>query len=120
MTNYLQREVYEVSAKVVDASGGYNNLTGYPQSFDSHQNSDNCDKAYFKAMAAYSDAEKAGYTAAQSGRPLTIVSLLRVSDGMQLKKTCIGKIPMIEVEVPDPEPEVEPESNAEPEENGGE
>lgn len=118
MIKYLDREIYEVSAKAVDASGGYNNLNGYPISFDSHQNNDDCDKAYFKAMAAYSDAEKAGYTAAQSGRPLTIVSLLRISDGMQLKKTCIGKIPMIEIEVPDPEPE--PEPDVEPEQNGGE
>jgi hypothetical protein len=118
MIKYLDREIYEVSAKAVDTSGGYNNLSGYPISFDSHQNNDDCDKAYFKAMAAYSDAEKLGYTAAQSGRPLTIVSLLRISDGMQLKKTCIGKIPMIEIEVPDPEPE--PEPDVEPEQNGGE
>ena len=106
----MKREIYEVNAKVVDASGGYNNLTGYPQSFDSHQNGDDCDKAMNKAHAAYNSAASAGYTAASSGRPLTIVTLTRISDGRQLEKACIGKMPGL----PDPEPEPEEE------ENGGE
>lgn len=124
MTKEVQREIYEVSAKAVDAAGGYNNLSGYPVSFDSHQNSEDLDKTYFKACKAYSDAEALGYQAAQSGRPLTIVSLLRISDGKQLKKTVIGKMPPILVEVADPEPEEEPEepevTPEEPEANGGE
>ncbi len=96
----MKREIYEVNAKVVDASGGYNNLPEYPKSFDSHQNSDNIDKARNKAYAAYNDACSAGYLAANSGRPLTIATLTRISDGMQLEKTSIGKMP----ELPDPEP----------------
>ncbi len=96
----MKREIYEVNAKVVDASGGYNNLPEYPKSFDSHQNSDSLDKARNKAYASYADACSAGYLAANSGRPLTIVTLTRISDGMQLEKTSIGKMP----ELPDPEP----------------
>ena len=107
----MLREIYEVMAKAVDASGGYNNLNGYPKTFDSHQNEDNLEKAYNKAQAAYNDAASAGYTAANSGRPLTIVSLIRISDGLQLNKVRIGKMP----ELPDPEPEPEPE---EPSEDG--
>lgn len=99
----MKREIYEVNAKVVDAAGSYNNLTGYPKSFDSHQNEDNLDKARNKACASYSDACSAGYTAATSGRPLTIVTLTRISDGMQLEKVQIGKMPTL----PDPEPEPE-------------
>lgn len=98
-----KREIYEVSAKAVDASGGYNNLDGYPKSFDSHQNGDDCEKAYNKAYEAYDAAGSAGYKAAQSGRPLTIVSVIRISDGKQLDKKCIGKMP--DIVVPDPEPE---------------
>ena len=105
----MRREIYEVTAKAVDASGGYNNLSGYPQSFDSHQNDDIVDKARNKAYASYNNACSAGYTAANSGRPLTVVSLIRISDGMQLEKAQIGKMP----ELPDPEPN-------EPEQNGGE
>ena len=96
----MKREIYEVNAKVVDASGGYNNLTGYPKSFDSHQNSDNLDTAKNKAYSSYADACSAGYLAANSGRPLTIVTLTRVSDGLQIEKTNIGNMP----ELPDPEP----------------
>ena len=112
MINYIKREIYEVSAKVVDAAGSYNNLTGYPQSFDSHQNNDDIEKAKNKAYAAFDEAGSLGYTAATSGRPLTIVSLVRISDGRQIEKKCIGDMPFIEQEVPDSEPE--------PEENGGE
>lgn len=96
----LKREIYQVEAKAVDASGSYNNLSGYPTFFDSHTNGDDCDKAYNKACASYASAESAGYTAANSGRPLTIVTLIRVSDGLQLKKAAIGKIP--DIVVPDP------------------
>ena len=99
----MKREIFEVTAKAVDASGGYNNLSGYPISFDSHQNNDNVDKARNKAYASYSDACSAGYTAANSGRPLTVVTLTRISDGLQLEKASIGKMP----ELPDPEPNEE-------------
>ena len=105
----MKREIYEVSAKVVDASGAYNNLTGYPKSFDSHQNNDDLDKARNKAYAEFDAAGSAGYTAAANGRPLTIVSLVRISDGLQIEKKCIGGMP----ELPDPEPEPEPEEQEE-------
>lgn len=105
----MKREIYEVVAKVVDAAGAYNNLTGYPQSFDSHHNNDDLDKTRNKAYAAFDAAGSSGYTAAANGRPLTIVSLVRVSDGLQIKKKCIGAMP----ELPDPEPEEEPEEEGE-------
>ena len=101
----MRREIYEVTAKVVDASGGYNNLPGYPVSFDSHQNGDNLDKTLAKAYSSYHSAASSGYTSQASGRPLTIVSLLRISDGKQIEKQQIGKIN----EYPDPEPENVPE-----------
>ena len=117
MIEYLKREIYEVVAKVVDASGGYSNLSGkinnvdvsWPQSFDSHQNNDDCDKAYYKSCKSFSDAESLGYQAIQSGRPLTLITLTRISDGKQIKRSVIGAMPDLEKEVPDPEPESEPE-----------
>ena len=109
----MKREIYFVNAKVVDASGAYNDIPGYPISFDSHQNNDDIDKAEAKAYASYHSACSAGNTAKASGRPLTIVTLTRVSDGMQIESTAIGKMP----EWPDPQPEPEPEP--EPEESSG-
>lgn len=108
-----KREIFLVDAKVVDATGAYNNLSGYPQPFDSKFNDNDVDKAMNKAYAAYENAASAGHTAATSGRPLTMVSLIRVSDGKQLEKKAIGKIPDVEIEVPDEEPEVEPEGEPE-------
>ena len=40
----MKREIYEVYAKVVDANGAYNTLSGYPKVFDSHQNNDDLEK----------------------------------------------------------------------------
>jgi hypothetical protein len=104
---FMKREIYEVTAKVVDASGAYNNLTGYPASFDSHTLNDSTDKAEDRAYASYYSACSAGRTAKSNGRPLTIVSLVRISDGKQIEKTSICKMP----ELPDPEPEPEEEEN---------
>lgn len=109
MIKYIDREIYEVNAKVVDAANAYNNLNGYPKSFDSHQNGDDIEKTYFKAKASYDEASAAGNTSAASGRPLTIVSMLRISDGRQLFREQIGNMPRYEEEVPDPEPEPEGE-----------
>ena len=132
MIKHIEREIYEVTAKVVDASGGYNNLSGkignkeftFPMQFDSHQNDDDLEKTFSKAKEAYSAGCSLGYGARATGRPLTIVSLLRVSDGRQIDKEQIGSMPTIDVEIPDPEPEdeeEEPEVNPEePEQNGGE
>lgn len=37
----MQRAIFEVYAKVVDANGSYNTLSGYPKVFDSrHYNND--------------------------------------------------------------------------------
>ena len=95
----MKRDIYEVTAKVVDASGGYNNLSGYPSSFDSHHYNDDLDKTRRRAMASYNDACKAGYNA--DGRPLTVVAVFYVNDCIQIERTIIGKMP----ELPDPEPE---------------
>ena len=49
----MKREIYEVYAKVIDANGAYNTLSGYPKVYDSHQNDDDCEKARSKAYAEY-------------------------------------------------------------------
>ena len=94
----MKREIYEVNAKVVDASGAYNNVTGYPVSFDSHTLGDDCDKANARAYASYYSACSAGETARSNGRPLTIVTLTSINSGVQIEGKRIGQMP----ELPDP------------------
>ena len=103
----MKREIYEVNAKVVDASGAYNNVTGYPVSFDSHTLGDDLEKAEARAYASFYSACSAGETARSNGRPLTVVTLMQMSTGMQIEGKRIGKMP----ELPDPEPEPEEEQN---------
>lgn len=105
----MKREIYIVNAKVVDASGGYNDVSGYPISFDSHHNNDSIENTEAKAYASYYSACSAGETARSNGRPLTVVTLTQMSTGMQIEGKRIGAMP----ELPDPEPEPK-------EDNGGE
>ena len=101
----MKREIYEVYAKVVDANGAYNTLTGYPKSFDSHNYDDNIEKARTRAYGEYHDA--LGAMCKRDDRQLQIAMIIRAGDGLQIEKTAIGHI----FDLPDPEPE---------EENGGE
>jgi len=94
----MKREIYLVTAKAVDASGGFNDLTGYPAVFDSHQNNDDLTKTEAKAYASFFSACSAGETARSNGRPLTVVALLQISTGMQIEGRRIGAMP----ELPDP------------------
>ena len=48
----MRREIYEVYAKVVDANGTYNNLSGYPKSFDSRSYNNDPEKALIRASGA--------------------------------------------------------------------
>lgn len=119
MIKLVDREAFEVNAKVIDASGAFNNLSykdannntvTYPQSFDSKMNNNDVENTRLRAYESFDRAGSEDYKSARSGRPLTIVTLTRISDGKQLEKKVIGKMPQIEAEVPDDEPE----------ENGGE
>lgn len=94
----MKREIYVVNAKVVDASGGYSDVTGYPASFDSRHNNNNIEVTEAKAYASYYDACSKGSTAKANGRPLTVVTLMKLSTGTQIEGTRIGEMP----ELPDP------------------
>lgn len=49
----MQREIYEVYAKVVDANGNYNTLTGYPKTFDSKNYGNDLQKTRTRAEGEY-------------------------------------------------------------------
>jgi len=99
----MKREIYEVYAKVVDANGAYNTLSGYPKVFDSHQYNDNLDKARKRAYGEY--YEVLGQMCKRDDRQQQIAMILRGSDGVQIESMYLGTIN----DLPDPEPEPEGE-----------
>ena len=92
----MKREIYEVYAKVVDANGAYNTLSGYPKVFDSHQYSDDCEKARKRAYSEY--WEVLGAMGKRDDRQCQIAMIIRGNDGMQIEKTCLGTV----ADLPDP------------------
>lgn len=85
----MKREIYEVYAKVVDASGAYNTLSGYPKVFDSHTYNDNIDKTLMRATGEF--ASTWGAMCLREDRQLQMV-LLMTADGFIIDKKVIGKI----------------------------
>lgn len=97
------REIYEVYAKVVDANGAYNTLSGYPKAFDSKNYNNDTAKTYLRAQGEFH--ETYGALCKRDDRQLQVVMLIHANDGAQLDVGVIGKV----ADIPDPEPEPEPE-----------
>ena len=94
------RKIFEVYAKVVDANGNYNTLSGYPKAFDSHNYNDDVDKALNRAKAEYHETLGAMYK--RDDRQLQTVILMS-ADGFFIENCHIGGI----ADLPDPEPNQE-------------
>ena len=98
----MKRQIFEVYAKVVDANGSYNTLSGYPKIFDSRSYNNDIDKALLRATGEFHATFGAMCT--RDDRQLQSVILMS-ADGWVLKQDSIGKI----ADIPDPEPEEIPE-----------
>lgn len=83
------REIYEVYAKIVDANGTYNTLSGYPKTYDSNGYDGDIEKTMQRAYGGY--YECLGAMCKVDSRQIQFAMLLRASDGMQIEKKCIGK-----------------------------
>lgn len=92
----MKREIYEVYAKIVDANGAYNTLSGYPKAFDSHTYGDDVDKARKRVYGEFH--ETIGALAKRDDRQQQIVMIIRASDGLQIEKWNDGKVN----DLPDP------------------
>ena len=93
----MQRQIFIVSAAIVDANGAYANLNGYPKTFDSHLYGDDIDKAQRRAIGDMS--ETFGAMCKRDDRQLQ-TAMVMTADGFQVEKRSIGKI----ADLPDPEP----------------
>ena len=92
------REIFEVYAKVVDANGAYNTLSGYPKVFDSRSYNDDIDKARQRAYGEWHEA--LGAMCKRDDRQIQIAMILQASNGLQIERQVIGAFPE-----PEPEPE---------------
>ena len=92
----MVREIYEVYAKVVDANGTYNTLSGYPKAFDSRSYNHDLDKTRQRAVGEYHDC--IGAMCKNDTRQLQLVMLFRANDGTILDVTHIGAIAEVEAE----------------------
>ena len=51
----MQRQIFEVYAKIVDSNGNYSTLSGYPKAFDSHAYNDDIDKTLMRATGEFAN-----------------------------------------------------------------
>ena len=86
----MQREIFEVYAKIVDANGNYSTLANYPKSFDSHTYNDDIAKAQQRAEGEWHEC--CGAMCKRDDRQLQVAMLIRASDGMVLACKSYGAI----------------------------
>ena len=96
----MERAIYEVYAKVVDANGAYNTLSGYPKVFDQRTYSGDIAKTLQRAKGEFHDTF--GAMCKRDDRQLQTVVLMTAA-GQVIDRQTIGAI------APDPDPEPEPE-----------
>ena len=96
------RDIFEVYAKVCDANGTWNTLSGYPKSFDSRNYGDDIDKTRNKARGEYYSTLGAMYP--REDRQLQIVMLIDAYAGGIIAFEKIGEFAE---NIPQPEPEPE-------------
>lgn len=85
----MRREIYEVYAKVVDSTGAYNTLSGYPKVFDSRSYDNDLDKTLRRARGEYYDT--IGAMCKRDDRQVQTVLLIR-SDGIVVDYMSVGQL----------------------------
>lgn len=89
----MQREIYEVTAKVIDANGTFNTLTNYPKTFDSRNYGNDLEKTYNRAKAEYHSV--LGTMLSRDDRLEQVAMVIRISDGLQILFERVGKMPEV-------------------------
>lgn len=89
----IDRQIFEVYAKVVDANGTYNTLSGYPKAFDSRNYENDIDKTLLRARGEFYDT--IGAMCKRDDRQLQTV-LLMSADGFIIERQSIGEIAKID------------------------
>lgn len=94
------RNIFTVSAYIVDANGTKNYLSGYPKDFDSNNYQNDISKARKRAEGDLSEVW--GAFCKRDDRQIQTVTLTNIK-GEQLERKSMGDFPMSEPEEPDEE-----------------
>jgi len=81
----MQRVIFEVNAKIVNANGTYSTVSGYPKTFDSTSYDNDTAKTMRRARAAYHAALADMY--AQDGRQMQTAYLVTGDGNMRWSET---------------------------------
>ena len=85
----MKRQIFEVYAKVVDSTGAYNTLSGYPKAFDSRNYNNDINKTLLRATSEFASTWSA--MCLRDDRQMQMVILMS-GDGFVIDKKVIGKI----------------------------
>lgn len=97
----MARQIFIVEAFIVDSTGAFHYISGYPKTFDSNGYSGDIDKTQRRAEGDASEAW--GAMCKVDTRQIQTVTLSTI-DGFQLWRKTMGAFPE-----PEPEPEVSEE-----------
>ena len=95
----MQREIYSVNAWIIQSTGAFSALSGYPKTFDSRSYDNDLEKTLNRAKAEWCNVLSG--MGNRDDRPLQMACVIRMSDGLQIFMDKYGAIPE------------EPESSAE-------
>ena len=90
----MRRQIFIVTAQIVDATGAFNALSGYPKTFDSKNYNNDIDKTLRRASGEA--AEVYGAMCKRDDRQLQAVTLTS-ADGTLIERKCIGEIAEVTV-----------------------
>ena len=91
----MERALFEVYAKIVDANGTYNTLSGYPKVFDSRGYNNDIEKTRKRAYGEW--YECLGAMCKVDTRQIQFAMIIDASTGQQLELARIGDL----AELPD-------------------
>ena len=86
----MSRQIFIVTAQIVDSTGAFNFLNGYPKTFDSDNYDGDVEKARKRAEGEFSDVW--GSFCKRDDRMIQTV-ILTTADGFQLDKKSYGEFP---------------------------
>ena len=90
----MQREIYEVYAKVVDANGAYNTLSGYPVVVDSKSYNGDLEKTKNRAYGEWYGVLST--MCKRDDRQVQFAMIIQASTGMQIECKQIGELAPVE------------------------